>query len=272
MRDENYYVVSGWMVNQLKLSGTELIVFAIIYGFTQNPDLWYDGSLSYMSESAGASKSTVQRALKSLESAGLITKAYTQFQNVTFAKYKASVSFEGGMVKMNRGYSQNDQGGMVKMTTNNKSIDNATKVAYRDINTPLDTEVSIPPASDEGSGRDSVPYQKIVDAYNTTCTSLPKCTALSEKRRKAMAACWKEFGEKVYDAFRAAAESDFLSGRSGVWSGCGFDWLTRVNNMLKVIEGTYANKNGQAQIDAVRRNPMARDYTGQYDGDDWEVV
>lgn len=146
------------------------------------------------------------------------------------------------------------------------------KEKERDTYTPLDTEVSIPPASDEGSGRDAVPYQKIVDAYNATCTSLPKCTTLSAKRRKAVNACWKEFGDKVYDAFRAAAESDFLSGRSGAWSGCGFDWLTRVNNMLKVIEGTYANKNGKAQVDAVRRNPMARDYTGQYDGDEWEVV
>ena len=101
MRDEDCYVVSGWMVNQLKLSGTELIVFAIIYSSTQNPDLWYDGSLSCMSKSAGASKSTVQRALKSLEGAGLITKAYTQAQNVTFAKYRASVSFEGDMVRIN---------------------------------------------------------------------------------------------------------------------------------------------------------------------------
>lgn len=132
--------------------------------------------------------------------------------------------------------------------------------------------LSISPASGGGSDHEAVPYQKIVDTYNATCTSLPKCTTLSAKRRKAVNACWKEFGDKVYDAFRAAAESDFLSGRSGAWTSCSFDWLTRVNNMLKVIEGTYANKSGQAQIDAVRRNPMARDYTGQYDGDDWEVV
>ena len=32
------------------------------------------------------------------------------------------------------------------------------------------------------------------------------------------------------------------------------------------------DKGGKSRVDSVRRNPMARDYTGQYDGDDWEVV
>lgn len=32
------------------------------------------------------------------------------------------------------------------------------------------------------------------------------------------------------------------------------------------------DKGGKSRVDAVRRNPMARDYTGQYDGDNWEVV
>jgi hypothetical protein len=33
--------------------------------------------------------------------------------------------------------------------------------------------------------------------------------------------------------------ASFLSGRSGDWTGCGFDWLLKPENFQKVIEGTY---------------------------------
>lgn len=166
MRDDNYYTITGWMLNQLGLSGTELNIFAIIHGFTQNPELWYDGSLSYMSESVGASKSTIQRALKSLEDKGLIEKGQTEFQNVVFSKYRSNVVFEGGMVKMNRGYGQNDQGGMVKMTTNNKRDKN------RDIS-PLNTKVFCPPTVDEvrsylhEKGITGIDPEQFVDYYQS---------------------------------------------------------------------------------------------------------
>ena len=45
--------------------------------------------------------------------------------------------------------------------------------------------------------------------------------------------------KKVFELTQA---SDFLSGRSGAWTNCNFDWLIRPNNFVKVIEHTY-NKN-----------------------------
>ena len=44
MQNDNYIVVFGWMCNELGLSGTELLVFALIYGFTQ------DGETGFLSE------------------------------------------------------------------------------------------------------------------------------------------------------------------------------------------------------------------------------
>ena len=84
-------------------------------------------------------------------------------------------------------------------------------------------------------------YQEVVNRYNDTCTSLPRCTLISDKRKKLIRACWKEYGEKIYEAFEKAEQSDFLSGRSGDWNGCGFDWLMNRNNMLKVLEDNYGN-------------------------------
>ena len=84
-------------------------------------------------------------------------------------------------------------------------------------------------------------YQDVVDRYNRTCTSFPRCTVISDKRKKLIKACWKEYGEKIYEAFEKAEASDFLSGRSGDWNGCGFDWLMNRHNMLKVLENNYGN-------------------------------
>lgn len=45
--------------------------------------------------------------------------------------------------------------------------------------------------------------------------------------------------------FKAVEESDYLSGRNGVWSSCGFDWVLKPSSLTKIYEGTYANKRGQ---------------------------
>lgn len=102
---------------------------------------------------------------------------------------------------------------------------------------------------------DPVPYQKIQSEYNAICKSLPKCTALSDKRKKAVKARWLEFGERVYEAFRLAEESDFLKASDGSWTGANFDWLMKPSNMLKVLEGNYANRAQSSRQEARDYNP-----------------
>jgi hypothetical protein len=55
---------------------------------------------------------------------------------------------------------------------------------------------------------------------------------------------WKSYPdlETFRRLFQKAQESDFLSGRSGRWTGCNFDWLLKEANMIKVLEGCYDNK------------------------------
>ena len=36
VKKDSYICIEAFMVNELKLSGTELIVYAIIYGFSQD--------------------------------------------------------------------------------------------------------------------------------------------------------------------------------------------------------------------------------------------
>jgi DNA-binding Lrp family transcriptional regulator len=123
MKDENYYQVSGWMRNKLNLKGVELLCYAIIYGFTQdgNPNHLFRGSLNYLEDMTGSSRSTLRRALQNLVDQGLIRKEVVSVNEVTFNHYSC---FDQGGVKMIRGGCQNDAGGGVKMTPYNNIIDN----------------------------------------------------------------------------------------------------------------------------------------------------
>lgn len=62
------------MVNRLKLKGNELLLYAIIYGFSQDEKSSYEGSLSYISKSINASRRSVISLLNRLSEKNLIIK------------------------------------------------------------------------------------------------------------------------------------------------------------------------------------------------------
>ena len=66
IKDENFYQISGWMLNRLKLKGIALEIFAIIYGFSQDGESEFKGSISYLCDFTGTSKPTIIKALKEL--------------------------------------------------------------------------------------------------------------------------------------------------------------------------------------------------------------
>ena len=74
MKNKNFYTVTGWMINDLKLSGNELICYAIIYGFSQDGESMFMGSSKYLAEWMNASQPTVLKVLKKLVEKRLITK------------------------------------------------------------------------------------------------------------------------------------------------------------------------------------------------------
>jgi len=65
--DSRFYTVFYWMTKYLKLKGAELIVFAIVFGYSQDKASEFYGSLGYMEELGNLSRPTVVAALDSLE-------------------------------------------------------------------------------------------------------------------------------------------------------------------------------------------------------------
>lgn len=129
IRDENYYQISGWMLNQLELKGTQLQVFAIIYGFTQDGENKFEGSINYLCEFTGASRWTVLRALNELTANELLEKEEIYRNGVKFCNYRVNLQqvvakCYRGSSKMLQGSSKMLQGGSSKMLHHNIDIHN----------------------------------------------------------------------------------------------------------------------------------------------------
>ncbi len=91
------------------------------------------------------------------------------------------------------------------------------------------------------AGEKMAEYQRIIDLFNSVCVSLPRVLELNPQRYHLLEQASKsitDFGE----LFIRTERSDFLTGRSGKWDGCCFDWLLKPENLLKLREGKYDNK------------------------------
>ena len=74
LKSENVVVIHGWMCNELNLKGNELLVFALIYGFSCDGASTFFGGRRYISETFNISLPTVDKALKSLVDSEFIIK------------------------------------------------------------------------------------------------------------------------------------------------------------------------------------------------------
>lgn len=74
VKDNNFIAIQGWMRTHLNLKGNELLIYALIYGFSQDGQSRFTGSRKYIAEWCGCSLDTVDRSLNSLVSKGFLAK------------------------------------------------------------------------------------------------------------------------------------------------------------------------------------------------------
>jgi uncharacterized phage protein (TIGR02220 family) len=126
IKDENYYQIQGWMINRLGLKGVQLSVYAIIYGFSQDGENEYTGSLQYLCDfCGGVSKPTIITALKALVEKKYIFRREEIVNNVQFNRYKSNLpllkNFNGGIQETSSEDVKNFYGGGQETLPNNKS-------------------------------------------------------------------------------------------------------------------------------------------------------
>ena len=74
MRKDGYVVVQPWMVTDYNLNGNKLLIYALIWGFSQDEQSCFYGSVSYIVEYFQLSKRAVLNLLAELEKDGMIRK------------------------------------------------------------------------------------------------------------------------------------------------------------------------------------------------------
>lgn len=116
-------------------------------------------------------------------------------------------------------------------------------------------------------------YDEIMKDFHATCPDLPGIRALNDARKTKIRSLVKELDKlkifpgvepekKLHVIFQTAQNSDFLSGRSGKWNGCSFDWLINKTNALKVLEGQYQNKGGVSNAGRTDQRHNQEDVSG----------
>lgn len=96
VNSKNYVNLQGFMVKELHLKGNELIIYGIIYGFSQEEGQVFSGSLKYLADWTSSTKQGVIKCLKSLEEKGYIVKRERYINNVKFCEYYATMFNRGG--------------------------------------------------------------------------------------------------------------------------------------------------------------------------------
>ncbi len=74
LKSDSYIQIAGWMINELDLKGNELMIYALIHGFSQDGRSYFRGSLQYIALWTNSTKQGVIKTIKSLIEKGLIVK------------------------------------------------------------------------------------------------------------------------------------------------------------------------------------------------------
>ena len=236
VKDDNFFLVSGWMLNRLNLKGVSLQVYSIIYGFSQDGESCFTGSLQYLSDFTNASKPTIIKALKELVENGYIAKEETSMNGVKFNRYKANLSV---VKELYKGSKETLQGGSKETLHNNETVDNTSNISKK--------------------------IEDVVDLFHSVCGSFPSVRKITSKRQKNISDVLGSYTmADLKEVFTNAENSSFLKGDNDRGWTASFDWLINKENIVKVLEGNYADRKkegtiygcnglGQAELEAIQR-------------------
>lgn len=136
---DTYIVLQGWMLELDLPSAREERAFALIYGFCQDGESEFTGSINYLSKWLRCSRPTTIKTMDNLVKEGLLVKRQDNINNVVFNRYK--VNFEEvsrrrngftssketlrGVVKnVDQGSKENLRGGSKETLPNNTNLYN----------------------------------------------------------------------------------------------------------------------------------------------------
>lgn len=108
------------MRKELGLSGNELLAYALIYGFSQDGESTFRGSLSYVAEWLGCSKQTAITTLRKLVGKGLVERIEEPINGILFVRYRILTGGQNSLLGESKNLTTPSQNSL----PNNNSKDN----------------------------------------------------------------------------------------------------------------------------------------------------
>ncbi len=227
MAEDRYITIPIRFITELGLKGNELMIYSMIYGFSQDGESRFQGSASYIAQVLGMTRRTVFNVLNKLVEDGRIIKHNKKINGVVFCDY--SVKIRGGK-KISP----------PKKTTTAEVVKNfhrgGEKFSPHNI---IDNNIS---------SSSKLKIKEIFDFWNEGCLERLKLDHLSEERAEKIKERLKEFEGETLDEKVAFAKSliqkvwdvPFLNGSGKDGWKANFDWLFKDEaNWRKVWEGYY---------------------------------
>lgn len=196
INDGNYISIQGWMVTRLNLKGNELLVYAIIYGFSQDGESRYTGSRRYLADWCGCSVKTVGNALASLVAKGLISKHDKTVNGVHLCDYSITTvgkKFPWGRGKITQGVGKKFPWGREKITPHN-----------------IEDNIDVDTIEDKKE-RKRNSFDAIIDDYTSNATTKELLGEWLQNRRAKRAAMTDNAIKRNIDKLDAYAEQSNMS-------------------------------------------------------------
>ena len=164
--DKNYIVIQSFMVSELGLKGNELLIYAIIFGFSQTTGQAFHGSLTYLESWTNSTRPTVISSLKSLVEKGLIEKEEQTINGVKYCSYRAKNSTDGeetpqGVVKNFNEGSKKTLQGVVKNFNEGSKKTLPNNILYNIVDNIVDNNIV-----ENAENHDTKTITEIVDYLN----------------------------------------------------------------------------------------------------------
>ena len=84
LNPRSYLTILPWMVEELGLENTDLLIYAIIYGFCQDGDSDYHGGLKFLMQWTNKTDRAIRNSLNSLVERGLLKKKIVGYNKTTY--------------------------------------------------------------------------------------------------------------------------------------------------------------------------------------------
>ena len=121
MELKGYTNIPDWMLS-LDLDVYETIILAVIYGFSQDGESTFAGSIKYLSEKAKCSRRKVTMVLPKLVEMGLVIKIDRDVRGIHLCEYKVSPVFTGCECHSQGGCEQDSHNNIENINIDNNSL------------------------------------------------------------------------------------------------------------------------------------------------------